>query len=71
MRPPPAWHAAAHPAQGLPVCLLTLLLLLPILRLLAGVCVQVSYHQRAPQLNDEIKIRLPDVITPNHHLVFR
>lgn len=32
---------------------------------------KVSYHQRNPQLNDEIKIRLPDVITPAHHLVFR
>jgi len=31
---------------------------------------QVSYHTRNPQLNDEVKLRLPDVLTPAHHLVF-
>jgi len=30
----------------------------------------VSYHTRNPQLNDEVKLRLPDVLTPAHHLVF-
>lgn len=31
---------------------------------------QVSYHTRTPQMNDEVKLRLPDVLTPQHHLVF-
>jgi hypothetical protein len=31
---------------------------------------KVSYHNKSPSMNDEIKIRLPLVVSPNHYLVF-
>jgi hypothetical protein len=31
---------------------------------------RVSYHQKNPALNDEFKLRLPDVVTPLHWLKF-
>jgi len=30
----------------------------------------VQYHQQAPSFADEIKIELPVVLTPRHHLLF-
>jgi hypothetical protein len=33
-------------------------------------CTLVSYHKNNPELNDEIKIRLPMKITKNHYLLF-
>jgi hypothetical protein len=30
---------------------------------------KVSYHNRSPEFNDEIKIKLPTVLTPKHHLL--
>ena len=30
----------------------------------------VSYHSKLPVLNEEIKIRLPDVLTDRHWLIF-
>jgi hypothetical protein len=31
---------------------------------------QVTYHERSPVLNEEIKIRLPIVLTSKHYLLF-
>lgn len=31
---------------------------------------RVSYHTKSPAVNDEFKIRLPDVLTPQHWLKF-
>ena len=31
---------------------------------------QVSYHNKSPVLNDEIKIRLPLAVTSKHYLLF-
>jgi len=33
-------------------------------------CTRVSYHKASPELNDEIKIRLPLPLTKNHFLLF-
>lgn len=32
---------------------------------------RVSYHKTSPELNDEIKIRLPLTVNRNHHILFR
>jgi hypothetical protein len=34
-------------------------------------CTLVSYHKTNPELNDEVKIRLPINITKNHYLLFQ